>query len=67
MYLKKYRQAISLYDKMIESNPSDAEAHVNRGIAWHYLAEKDAACEEWRIASSLGSEKAKNYLLKFCE
>jgi tetratricopeptide (TPR) repeat protein len=67
LYLKRYQQAVTLYSQMIDDNPSDAEALVNRGVAWHYLDDKTAACEDWKMASLMGSEKAGNYLLKYCE
>ncbi len=55
------------YDQVIETNPEDAEALADRGVAKHYLADQAGACSDWKLASQKGSDKAKGYLLKYCE
>jgi len=66
-HLKRYQDAADTYDIVVEQNPLDAEALANRGVAKLYLNNNTGACEDWYMASDMGSEKAKSYLLKFCE
>ncbi len=66
MYLKQYAEAEKAYSEIIDIDPSIDEAYANRGVTRQYLDDLVGACEDWKIASSLGSEKVRNYIQKFC-
>lgn len=67
MYMARYEDAFSWYERMVTDFPDDAEAWTNRGVARHYLGEHAAACNDWKEAIRLGSDKALQYFRKFCE
>jgi len=67
LYLKQFKEAEALYTRILQNNPDEPEILANRGVARNNLGNKPGACEDWKLASQLGSEKSKSYLLKFCE
>tara|TARA_B100000700_G_scaffold307937_1_gene385003 strand:- start:973 stop:1578 length:606 start_codon:yes stop_codon:yes gene_type:complete len=59
-----YDGAISDYSKALEINPRDKRVLVNRGISKSQMGDLKGACSDWREASSLGSERAANWVEK---
>jgi hypothetical protein len=53
-------------DGLFAIDPENREAYEGRGVALQYQEDKMGACEDWKKAVSLGSEKAKGYLAKYC-
>lgn len=55
-YAKKgqYDQAISDFNKVLEINPGDANAHWNRGYAYYFKREYKKSWEDVKKAQSLG-------------
>jgi tetratricopeptide (TPR) repeat protein len=66
LYLKNWDLAIQVYSKAIELDSTNSEAFANRGVALQYQGKLKAACEDWNKALTLGSEKVKSYLQKYC-
>jgi hypothetical protein len=58
---------VAIYGDMAVRFPQSPDALTNRGVARHYLGEKVEACEDWKEAIKLGSDKAQQYFSKFCE
>ena len=58
--------AISDFNKALEMNPYSEIVFKNRGIAKEYLGDMKGACDDWRIAFSLGYEKAQQWVKNQC-
>ena len=54
--LKRYREAIELYDVVIKNNPSLAEAFCNRGVSYQKLGQKKNALEDFSKAVKLNAQ-----------
>jgi tetratricopeptide (TPR) repeat protein len=50
---KKYREAVTHYEKAIEADPSQATAHYNLGLAYYELAQYRKAAEAYSNALKL--------------
>ena len=64
---KKYNESIEVFSDAINLNPSDAEAHYNRAIAYYYVGQTDLACEGWNKAKKLGLEFASEIIQEKCK
>jgi tetratricopeptide (TPR) repeat protein len=51
---KDYEVAIYYYDKALQTTPADKENLYRRGMCKFQLGNKDAACEDWNKAKSIG-------------
>jgi tetratricopeptide (TPR) repeat protein len=56
MNLNDYHEAINYYTKAIEIKEDYADAYYNRGLIRSYMGERYLACEDWKIAESLGKK-----------
>jgi tetratricopeptide (TPR) repeat protein len=63
---REYRKAIDDFTKAIEINKNYAEAYANRGYMKSYLQDKEGACDDWKIAESLGMESMSD-LTRHCD
>jgi len=57
----KFEEARKDADKCIQLDPKNAVGYVNRGMAREMLRDLDGACQDWKKARELGSEKGKVY------
>ena len=64
--LKDYSGSIKDLNKAIELNPYNTLAYSLRGISKDRLGDKNGACEDFIIASSMGDTRAQNALKYFC-
>lgn len=62
--LKKYEVAEKDFNIVLERNPENSLALINRGICNYYLGKKDKAKNDWLQAYKLGNETAATYLNK---
>ena len=53
---RKYRKAIDDFSKALDYNSKYAEAYANRGQMKFYLQDRTGACEDWKMAESLGMD-----------
>jgi len=65
--LQDYKGAMSDYDTAIANDSLFAVAFLNRGSLKIILEQKEGACVDFRTASALGSQKAFESIVKFCE
>lgn len=59
---QQYEQAIKDYDKVIELNPNDANAYLNRGNAYGNLGQYDQAIKNYDKAIELNPNDANAYV-----
>ena len=64
--LRRYKEAIEDFSKAIEIHPKYADAYANRGQMKFYLNDNDGACDDWKVAESLGKENM-NDKTRFCK
>ena len=67
--LKEYYSAISdcnMALKISTNIDNKIGAYVNRGISKEQLGDMSGACSDWRQASYLGDDKAKNWVRQDC-
>ena len=64
--LKNFSEAIDDYTKAIELDSNDAIAYGNRGINKDSIGDLSGACEDWKVAVSLGDEEAKKWITDKC-
>jgi tetratricopeptide (TPR) repeat protein len=60
-YLRHYRKAIAIYDKVLDMLPADHVTHVNRGMAHLALGEQQLAIEDFDRALRLAPDEAHAY------
>ena len=65
--LQDYKSAVLDYSEAIIYEPNYQEAYMNRAAANLYLNNLSEACKDWKIAESLGSEKAKQIIQQYCK
>ena len=63
---RKYKKALSLFDKSILKNPNLGEAYRSRAQVYVILGDRDASCHDYLKAEALGVENLHNYT-KFCK
>ncbi len=63
---KDFHSAINIFDELIEKDPTNKAAYLNRGIAEGSLQRVDAACRDFAKATELGSTTASSYSQKYC-
>lgn len=64
---KTYEYAIKDYSMSLDLEPNNADAYLNKGIARQKSGDQKGACSDWQKAYKLGSKKALEYLLDFCD
>ena len=64
--LRRYKDAIEDFSKAIEIHPKYADAFANRGQMKFYLDDNDGACDDWKMAESLGKPNM-NDKTRFCK
>ena len=62
----EHQEALKDYNKVIEIEPKNALAYFNRGNTKFSLEDKKGACEDWKMAKSLGSPYAQDRLNEEC-
>lgn len=65
--MKKYDLAINYYTEAIKIFPKYINAYKNRADAKNALKDFDGACEDLRIAGSLGDLNANKFLRENCK
>lgn len=50
----EFHESLEDFDKAIELKPDYAPAYYNRGMAWFYIGDQEKACEDWKMAESIG-------------
>jgi len=59
--LKRYKEALAWYEKSLEYNPNDAEAHNNMGIIMSILGAHEAAIQHFNEAKIINPELPQVY------
>ncbi|MEM9325476.1 MAG: tetratricopeptide repeat protein [Bacteroidota bacterium] len=63
---KSFDKAIGVFDQLIEKDPDNKSAYLNRGIAEGSLRRVDEACRDFARAKELGSTAASTYSQRYC-
>jgi Flp pilus assembly protein TadD len=61
--LEDYAGAIEDYNKVIQQNPDQGEAYLNRGIAKEMIRDEAGACADWKKAQENGISIPSEYLI----
>jgi tetratricopeptide (TPR) repeat protein len=61
-----YESAIVDYNKVIDLDPENGTAFLNRGNTKLSMGDKKGACQDWKIAVSLGIDEAQDYIDEEC-
>ena len=64
--LKDYYGSISDYTKAIEIDPTQNDVYLNRGLSKQNIGDLKGACSDWFQSSSLGNNKAKEWVREDC-
>ena len=64
--LKDHYGAIADYTKAIEIDPTQNDVYLNRGLSKQNIGDLKGACSDWLKASSLGANKAKEWVREDC-
>ncbi|MBC8383879.1 MAG: tetratricopeptide repeat protein [Candidatus Cloacimonetes bacterium] len=59
--LKRYQEALTWYEKSLENNPNNAEAHNNMGIILSILGAHEAAIQHFNEAKNINPELPQVY------
>ena len=59
--LQRYQEALTLYEKSLENNPNNAEAHNNMGIILSILGAHEAAIQHFNEAKNINPELPQVY------
>ena len=59
--LKRYQEALTFYERSLENNPNNAEAHNNMGIIMSILGAHEAAIQHFKEAKSINPELPQVY------
>lgn len=65
--LKKYKNAIEVYEKAISLEPRSGNAYLNRGMCHARERDMDKACQDWKKAAELGSQEAETLVTNQCK
>lgn len=65
--LKKYKNAIDVYEKVISLEPKSGNAYLNRGTCYARERDMEKACEDWKKAAELGSQEAETLVASQCK
>ncbi len=63
----KYHKAIVQYNNIIEIRPRNPDALFKRGLSKLYFNDTIGACYDWNNIPKVLNDKAKEYLLEYCE
>ena len=61
-----YYGAIFDYTKAIEIDPTQNDVYLNRGLSKQNIGDLKGACSDWFKSSSLGNNKAKEWVREDC-
>lgn len=64
--LRKYEIAIEDYNRAIKIHANYADAYANRGQMKFYMNDDNGACEDWKMAESLGKDNMDDKT-RFCK
>lgn len=67
MWLDRHREAIDMFNKVIEFNPQNAKAYYDRGLAYDKIGNLPKACLDWGKAKRLNFPMAFSMLSSRCE
>ena len=59
---KRYKDAISDFEKAVEIKPDYADAYFNLGRTYYLMNEEDKACEYYKLADKYGRPNMEDYL-----
>lgn len=62
-----YQQSINYFDQVLEKEPKNAKAYVNRGDVYREFGEYDEAMNDYEMAVFCGSKEAQHILDEFKE
>jgi tetratricopeptide (TPR) repeat protein len=62
-----YQEAISYYTIAIQKESNNASFYYNRSLAFYESNQIHEACEDMKLAQSLGSESGKSFINKYCQ
>ena len=65
--LKKYKNAIDIYNEVIDLEPKSGNAYLNRGMCHARERDIEKACEDWKKAAELGSQEAETLVTNQCK
>ncbi len=63
----KYHKAIIEYNKILEISPYNPDALFKRGLSKLSISDTAGACYDWNKIPKVLNDKAKAYLLKYCD
>ena len=66
MKIDSHYEAIRLFSKLTEEDPTNDKAMLNRGIAYGNIKEYSKACDDFSDAAINGNDRAKVFLEKYC-
>lgn len=64
---KQYHSSLNDLNKAIELDPTNANAFLNRGLAYFFLKDMDKACEDWNQAADMGLAKGVEAVEIYCK
>ncbi|MTI19471.1 tetratricopeptide repeat protein, partial [Fulvivirga sp. RKSG066] len=64
--LGNLKEALSAYNAALSVDKEYVEAYISRGSLRVYLKQRSKACNDFRLAESLGASNAKDLLNKYC-
>jgi pentatricopeptide repeat protein len=59
---KRYTEALSVYDKMIEMDEKNATAYLRKGFVLNMLNDKEGAANSMKRSCELGEKTACNFV-----
>jgi phage terminase small subunit len=65
-YLRQFNDALNYYNLCLKYNYKPKSTYTQLGLIYHEMNEPDKACDNFRMAKSLGSVKADEYLRQYC-
>lgn len=65
--LQDYPGSIADFTTALGYTPQDTNVLVNRGLSYHFSADPEHACTDWRAAAQAGSRKAEGLVRDQCK
>jgi len=63
---KSWEWAINDYSMLLDLQPGNSDAWLNKGIALLNSGKREDACHDFRVSFNLGNRKATEYLSRYC-
>lgn len=65
--LENYSEAVKYYSQVIDAEPNNPRAYINRGNAYLFNDKPSEACQDWQEAMKLGATQVKPMIEKYCK